>query len=104
MTYKVYTREEIREKLEPIFRATPIERAVLFGSYAKGLQTPYSDVDIMIDSKGKIRGIEFFGILEDITLCLEKQIDLIERYEIQMNSSIHQAIEREGVILYDRQR
>ena len=62
-----------------------------------------SDVDIVIDSNGKVRGIDFFGILEDITVCLDKRIDLIERYEIRENSPVHHTIEREGVVLYERQ-
>jgi len=98
----IYTTTELKKKLEPIFKAAPIEKAILFGSYAKGLQTPASDVDIVIDSNGKVRGIDFFGILEDITVCLDKRIDLIERYEIQENSPIYHIIEQEGVVLYER--
>ena len=56
---KVYTAEEIKKKLEPIFKAAPIEKAILFGSYAKGLQTYSSDVDIVIDSKGQLININF---------------------------------------------
>ena len=103
MDTALYTKNEIKEKLEPIFKAAPIERAILFGSYAKDLQTPSSDVDIVIDSNGKVRGIEFFGILEDITVCLDKKIDLIERYEIKENSPILHTIEQEGVVLYEKQ-
>ena len=102
MTKVVYTKNEIQEKLKPIFKEAPIEKAILFGSYAKGLQTPSSDVDIVIDSKGKVRGIDFFGILEDITVCLDKRIDLIERYEIQEDSPIYHTIEEEGVVLYEK--
>ena len=102
MNQNVYTKNELKEKLEPIFKAAPIEKAILFGSYAKGLQTPTSDVDIVIDSKGKVRGIDFFGILEDITVCLDKRIDLIERYEIQEDSPIYHTIEQEGVVLYEK--
>lgn len=102
MAQAIYTTTELKKKLEPIFKAAPIEKAILFGSYAKGLQTPASDVDIVIDSNGKVRGIDFFGILEDITVCLDKRIDLIERYEIQENSPIYHIIEQEGVVLYER--
>jgi predicted nucleotidyltransferase len=102
MTQIIYTQNEIKEKLEPIFKEAPIERAVLFGSYAQGLQTPSSDVDIVIDSAGRIRGIDFFGVLEEITVCLDKRVDLIEKYEIQKNSPILRTIEQEGVVLYER--
>jgi len=102
MNQLVYTQKEIKEKLEPIFMATPVEKAILFGSYAKGLPTPTSDIDIVIDSKGKVRGLDFFGILEDITVCMDKRIDLIERYQIVEDSPIYHTIEQEGVVLFER--
>ena len=100
---QVYTANELKEKLEPIFKNAPIEKAILFGSYAKGLQTPSSDVDIVIDSNGKLLNINFYGVLEDITECLDKQIDLIEISEMRENSSIYSIVEQEGVILYERE-
>ena len=101
MSEAVYTQHELKIKLEPIFISAPIKKAILFGSYARGLQTATSDIDIIIDSKGRVRGIDFFSILEDITVCLDKRIDLIEMYEIQKDSPIYQAIEQEGVVLFE---
>jgi len=99
----IYTANEIKEKLEPIFRNAPIEKAVLFGSYAKGLQTPSSDIDIVIDSQGKLLNINFYGVLEEISECLNKRIDLIEISEIRKGSPIDSVVTQEGVLLYERQ-
>ena len=101
MTQAVYSIEEIKKKLEPIFMAAPIKKAILFGSYAKGQQHANSDVDILIDSEGEIRGLDFFGVLEDVTVCLNKRVDLIEKYQIHENSAIYHVIEKEGVVLYE---
>ncbi|HHX50505.1 MAG TPA: nucleotidyltransferase domain-containing protein, partial [Clostridia bacterium] len=46
---KVYTTNEIKSKLLPVFSAVPVEKAILFGSYAKGNPTRSSDIDIVID-------------------------------------------------------
>jgi len=100
----IYTAHEIKEKLEPIFKAAPIDRAILFGSYAKGLQTSTSDVDIVIDSGGKIRGLDFFGILEDVTEALNKQVDLIENYEIVDGGRAQREIKETGVLIYERNK
>ena len=97
----IYTANEIKEKLEPIFKNAPIEKAILFGSYAKGLQTSTSDIDIVIDSNGKLLNIDFYGVLEDIKECLDKKIDLIEISEIRENSPIYSVVQ-EGVTLYER--
>ena len=102
MNQDIYTIDEIKEKLTPIFQAAPIEKAILFGSYAKGLQTSKSDVDIVIDSKGVLVNINFFGVLEDICVCLDKRIDLLEMSEIHDDSPIMRTILHEGVVLYER--
>jgi predicted nucleotidyltransferase len=99
---RVYTAEEIREKLLPIFDIIPVEKAILFGSYAKGNPTQLSDVDILIDSKGKIRGIDFFGVLEDITETLGVPVDLIEASQIIDGGRAQKEIAETGVVIYER--
>ena len=104
MTQTVYTQNEIKEKLEPIFNAAPIEKAILFGSYAKGLQMPSSDVDIVIDSNGKVRGLDFFGILGDIVAALNVPVDLIEASQIIDGGRAQREIAETGVVIFERAR
>jgi predicted nucleotidyltransferase len=100
---RVYTTNEIKEILYPIFNAIPIEKAILFGSYAKGNPTQTSDIDILIDSRGKIRGIDFFGILEDITEALSVPVDLIEASQIIDGGRAQREIIETGVVIYERE-
>lgn len=100
---KVYTTDEIKAKLLPVFKAVPIYKAILFGSYAKGNPTRLSDIDIVIDSKGKIRGIDFFGVLEDITEALDIPVDLIEASQIIDGCPVQQEIAKTGVVIYERE-
>ena len=62
-------------------KAAPVYRAVLFGSYAKGNATDKSDVNIVIDSKGELLNINFFGLLEDIRTQLNKRVDLTSPFQ-----------------------
>lgn len=97
-----YTANEIREMLFPIFDANPIEKAVLFGSHTSGTPTQLSDVDILINSNGKIRGIDFFGILEEITEALQMPVDLIEASQLIEGGRVQHEIAKTGVVLYER--
>jgi len=99
---KIYTTNEIKEKLEPIFNSVPVERVILFGSYAKGCPTQTSDVDILMDSKGKIRGIDFFGVLDDITEALHMPVDLFEASQIIDGGRAQREIAETGVVIYER--
>jgi len=99
---RVYSLEEIKELLYPIFMANAVYSAILFGSYAKGEATSESDIDIVIDSKGELLNINFYGLLEQMIKALGKKVDLIEISEIRENSPIYEELQKEGVLLYER--
>ncbi|MCL2814206.1 MAG: nucleotidyltransferase domain-containing protein [Oscillospiraceae bacterium] len=99
---KVYTLEEIKKILVPVFMVNAVYKAILFGSYAKGSATGNSDIDIVIDSNGELLNIHFYGLLEQIIEKLNKKVDLFEISEIKKDSPIFEEIHREGVLLYAR--
>ena len=99
---KTYTIHELSEKLHPVFMAAPIYKAVLFGSYARGLASERSDVDICIDSRGELRGLKFCGVLEDMVETLNKPVDLFDASEIRQGSPIENEIMQRGVVLFER--
>jgi len=101
-TDPVLTINEIKERLFPIFSAAPVEKAVLFGSYANENPTALSDVDILIESKGKISGIDFFGILDEITEVLNIPVDLIEASQLIDGGRAQREIAETGVLIYER--
>ena len=96
----VYTIEQIRNLLTPVFHKNHVRKAVLFGSYSKGKATVKSDVDIWVDSG--LRGLSFFGLLEDVCQAMECDVDLIDRADVIPDSPIDQEIRRTGVLLYER--
>lgn len=102
MSEKIYTIEEIKIILNEILKNFDVKKATLFGSYAKNLATPKSDIDLVIDSEGKLLNIYFYGLLEDLVQGLQKNIDLFEVSEIQKNSRIYNDIQSEGVIVYEK--
>ena len=88
----------IRENLIPVCGRYKVKRAILFGSYANGTATDRSDIDIFVDSG--LRGLMFFGLLEDVTDALQKPVDLIDQSQIDENSKVMDEINRTGVLIY----
>ena len=97
----VYTIKQIQSRLKPVFQKNNVRRAVLFGSYSKGLATPSSDVDILVDSG--LNGLSFFGLLEDVCQSLDCPVDLIDTADVVADSRIEREIQRTGVVIYERQ-
>lgn len=98
MEPKVYTIDEIKQKLTPVFKKHNVKKAVLFGSYAKGIADGKSDIDIMVESN--LRGLAFYGSLEDVVVAIGKSVDLLERRQITEPSKIQQEIKNTGVVIY----
>ena len=102
MVTKIYSIDEIKEILFEILSKTEVEKAILFGSYAKKKPTPNSDIDILLDSNGKVKGLKFYSIMGQIKEKLKKEVDVIEKSEINKNSKIEEEIEKTGVIVYEK--
>ena len=102
MTEKIYTIEELKDILKEIFKNFSVKKAILFGSYAKNMQTSKSDIDLVIDSDGKLLNINFYGLLEDLVQRLNKNIDLFEISEIQKDSKIYNDIQSNGIVIYEK--
>lgn len=102
MTSKIYSLDEIKSILYEILYNTEVEKAILFGSYAKKTQTPNSDIDILLDSNGKVKGLKFYAIMGQIKEKLNKEVDVIEKSEINKNSKIEKEIEKTGIIVYEK--
>ena len=102
MCEKIYTIEELKNMLKDIFKNFAVKKAILFGSYAKNTPTEKSDIDLVIDSEGKLLNIYFYGLLEDLVQKLQKNVDLFEITEIQKDSRIYNDIKNEGVIVYEK--
>ncbi|SHH33800.1 nucleotidyltransferase family protein [Sporanaerobacter acetigenes] len=102
MTSNIISIEKIKEKTMPILSKYPVNKAILFGSYAKGEATKNSDMDLYIDTNGKLRGLDFVGLLEILVDTLGVDIDLIDKSHIEPDSLIMQEIEDGGMVIYEK--
>jgi len=96
---EIYSIEEIKKRLGPVFRARHVKKAILFGSYAQNRADGKSDVDILVDSG--LRGLRFFGLVADVQSALEKGVDVIDIYYLKKDSHADEEIARTGVTIYE---
>ena len=96
------TIDEIKRILTPIVSPYPISRVILFGSYANGNATQGSDVDLILDSEGKLNAFDYFGVIGMIVKKMPIKVDVFELDEIKKPSSMFDNISKEGVIIYER--
>ena len=102
MVEKIYTIAELKKIISNVLKNFEVKKAVLFGSYAKNTPTAKSDIDLVVDSEGKLLNIYFYGLLEDLIQKLQKNVDLFEISEIQKDSRIYNDIQKEGIVIYEK--
>ena len=100
MYQNIYTPLQIQAILHPIFVNYNIKKAILFGSYAKGFAREQSDIDLLVDSG--LKGLAFFGLLEDIVTSLGKNDDLLDVSQLTPDSLVGEEIKKNGVVIYEQ--
>ena len=98
----LYTVEEIKNKLNPIFEEKGVIRAILFGSYTKGEATEDSDIDIAAVVDDEMSILNFCEIADKVINELGKNVDFLYANDIIPDGKIDIALKRDGVLLYER--
>ncbi len=90
----------IKERIAPICEKYPINKAYLFGSYARGDATEKSDVDIRID--GDIKSFFMLGgIYSDFEEALGMELDLLS--VLPKSEAFRKNLKKDEVLIYERQ-
>lgn len=84
------------------FQDKPIRKAWLFGSYARGEQTPSSDIDILVDfdSDNQISLLDHSRMMCDLEDIFQKKIDLVP--EDCLYPYIRKFIDNDKILIYER--
>jgi len=93
--------QAMKDTLANYFKTQPVLKAWLFGSFARGEETPDSDVDILVvlDYSQSI-GLKFFGMYEDLKELLNRNVDLVT--EPSLASFARESVERDRQPIYER--
>jgi predicted nucleotidyltransferase len=103
-----YTLAELAQIAAEPLRCSSAERAIVFGSYARGTADGYSDLDLVVVLRTPLPPAERWRLLRELLDALPVAVDLSvytpEEFALGMERriGIFDAIVREGVLLYAR--
>lgn len=92
------TIDDIQRKCSEVFEKYEVNFCYLFGSYAKGKETPNSDVDLLISTN--VKGLKFYGLVEELRITLRKRVDVLDMNQLKGNLELTEEILKDGVKIY----
>ena len=93
--------KDVQEIVANYFKNQPVLKAWLFGSYARGEQTPLSDVDILVVlDRSQPIGLKFFGMWNDLEELLDRSVDLVT--EGSLAPFARESVEQDKILIYER--
>jgi predicted nucleotidyltransferase len=98
---------ELRERLLPVLRKSRVQKAVVFGSFARGEVSPHSDVDLILVQQTDRRFLDRYdGLLHDLSRAVpERDLDVLiytpeELASMSQRAFIAAALS-EGEVIYE---
>ena len=94
--------QAMTQQIAEYFKTQPVLKAWLFGSYARGEQTEFSDVDILIlpDKAQHFSLFTLSEMYEDLKALLGCEVDLIT--DGGLLSFARESADRDKILIYER--
>ena len=95
----MYTLEELKRLIIPVISRYNVDRAYVFGSYARGDADEKSDVDLRIDAD-RLRTFDLCGLMVRLEEALKTSVEVIPTDS--MGKEFLASIKQEEVMVYER--
>ncbi len=93
--------QDIKTAIAEYFKTQPVLKAWLFGSFARGEDTPDSDVDlIVVLDQSKPIGMRYFGMWGDLERLIGRSVDLVT--EGNLMPFARESADRDKILIYER--
>lgn len=101
-TTKRMRRKNLLEKVEEYFSNQPIDKAWVFGSFARKEEGNDSDLDLLVRfiKPNKLDLLDYVGLKQDLEAITGRKVDLVEEGFLLPNAK--ENIEKEKVLIYEK--
>ena len=95
--------QTMQQTIADYFKTQPIQRAWLFGSYARGDESPLSDVDILVQfDEGGVSLLKHAAMICELEKILDRPVDIVP--EKMLRPRVRESVEQDKKLIYERTR
>lgn len=84
-------------------RTQPVQKAWLFGSFARGEETPLSDVDLLVQyDKEGVSLLKHAAMICELEKLLDRPVDIVQ--EKMLRPRVRENVIQDRKLIYERER
>ena len=85
------------------FKTQPVVKAWIFGSFARGEETPLSDVDLLVQyEEGGISLLKHAAMICELEKLLDRPVDIVE--DGTLRPRVRKSVNQDRKLIYERER
>lgn len=93
--------QEHKKILQAFFAGKPVQKAYIFGSYARNEAKSDSDIDILVElNYEKPIGMKFFSFEPELEKLLNRKVDLVTTDGL--SEYVKPLIDKDKILIYER--
>ena len=92
--------QQMTQQIAEYFKTQPVQKAWIFGSFARGEETPDSDVDILIVPDQMVGLFKLSGMHLDLQELLKMRVDLVT--DKGLLTAARKSVDHDKILIYER--
>ena len=93
----------MQQTIADYFKTQPVLRAWLFGSFARGDESPLSDVDILVQfDEGGVSLLKHAAMICELEEILDRPVDIVP--EKMLRPRVRESVDQDKKLIYERSR
>ena len=92
--------QQMTQQIAEYFKTQPVQKVWIFGSFARGEETPDSDVDILIVPDQMVGLFKLSGMHLDLQELLKMRVDLVT--DKGLLTTARKSVDRDKILIYER--
>ena len=91
------------QQIAEYFKTQPVLKAWLFGSFARGEETPLSDIDLLVEyDKGGVSLLKHAAMICELEKILGRPVDIVQ--EKLLRRHVRESVNQHRKLIYERTR
>ena len=93
----------MQQTIAEYFKTQPVLKAWLFGSFARGEETPLSDVDLLVQfDEGGVSLLKHAAMICELEKILDRPVDIVP--EKMLRPRVRESVDQDKKLIYERTR